>query len=137
MPPKNQQLPQLKQQRPHTSYTQVLLHELSGSAHSVMIEWQRDIVTNAASEHVTNVSTGVVNAGGGSVQDAMKNTGAKIGSVYNVCDSIVEHIRSINTLCSTNLAIFRRNRRLRRRRRHRRRRRRHHHHRPHHHQHYT
>ena len=106
MPPNNQQLPQLKQQKPHTSYTQVRLHELSGSAKSVMIEWQRDIVTNAASEHVTNVSVGVVNAGGGSAMNAVKNTGAKIGSVYNVCDSIVGHIRSINTLCSRKLAIF-------------------------------
>ena len=93
MSPKNQQLPQLKQQRPHTSYTQVLLHDLSGSAQSVMNEWQRDIVTNAASEHVTNVSTGVVNAGGGSAQNAVKNTAAKIGSVYNVSDSIVGHRR--------------------------------------------
>ena len=50
-------------------------------------------MTNAASEHVTNVSTGVVNAGGGSAQNAVKNTGAKIGSVYNVSDSIVGHRR--------------------------------------------
>ena len=72
MLPKNQQLPQLKQQRPHTSYTQVLLHELSGCVNCVMSEYQRDIATSAASEHVTNVSIGVVSAGGGSAQNARK-----------------------------------------------------------------
>ena len=81
MSPTNQQLPQLKQQSPHTSYTQVLLHDLSGSAQSVMNERQRDIVINAASEHVTNVSIGVVNAGGGSAQNARKNIGVKIGKL--------------------------------------------------------
>ena len=81
MSPKNQQLPQLKQQRPHTSYTQVLLHELSGCAKCVMSEYQRDIVTNAASEHVTNVSIGAPYAIGGAALIAKISTGAKIGNL--------------------------------------------------------
>ena len=81
MSPKNQQLPQLKQQRPHTSYTQVLLHELSGCAKYVMSEYQRDIVTSVASEHVTTVSRGAPNASGGAAVIAKINTGAKTGNL--------------------------------------------------------
>ena len=46
-----------------------------------MSEYQKDIATSAASEHVTNVLEGVVNAGGGYAQNATQNIGAKIGKL--------------------------------------------------------
>ena len=81
MPPKNQQLPQQKQWKPHTSYNHLLLHELSRSAKWVITEYQRDIVTNAASEHVTNVSICAPYAIGGAALIAKISTGAKIGNL--------------------------------------------------------
>ena len=46
-----------------------------------MSEYQGDIATSAASEHVTNVLKDVVNAGGGYAQNATKDIGAKIGKL--------------------------------------------------------
>ena len=58
----------------------MLLHELSRSAKCVITEYQRDIVNNAASEHVTNVSIGAPYAVGGAALIAKISTGATIGN---------------------------------------------------------
>ena len=67
---------------PHTSYNQVHLHELRGCAKCAMSECQRDIVTSAASEHVTNVSIGAPYAIGGAALTAKRHTGASEARTY-------------------------------------------------------
>ena len=78
MPPKNQQLPQQKQQKPHTSYNHLRLHELRCSAKRVITEYHCVIVTNAASEHVNIVSIGAPYASGCAAMIAKIRTGANI-----------------------------------------------------------
>ena len=78
MPPKNQQLPHQNQQTTHTSYNQLLLHELRCIAKSVITEYHCAIVSNAASEHVDIVSIGAPSASGSAAMIAKIRTGANI-----------------------------------------------------------